>query len=104
LFAPHASASSGTATGVPDLFRCRPGLGRRHLVSDTVDPGFSRRDHKILRGEAVWVDDRQPPTIPVVEPAGIQLVPESRSGWSGAVDTVAGRFTEDAVDDLVIRW
>ncbi|AEV88337.1 endonuclease/exonuclease/phosphatase [Actinoplanes sp. SE50] len=76
----------------------------RWVRGDTVDPGFSRRDHKILRGEAVWADDRQPPAVPVVQPAADQLVPDSRSGWSGATDMVTGKFTADAIDDLVVRW
>ncbi|WP_436536361.1 endonuclease/exonuclease/phosphatase family protein [Actinoplanes sp. HUAS TT8] len=76
----------------------------RWVQGGTVDPGFSRRDHKILRGEAVWADDRQPPATPVVQPAAGQLVPDSRSGWSGAADIVAGKFDGDAIDDLVVRW
>ncbi|MFI5492754.1 FG-GAP-like repeat-containing protein [Actinoplanes sp. NPDC051859] len=75
-----------------------------------VDPGLQRKDHRILRGEAVLTTDTTAPAAPVVD-----LSPEGREAaahrWIGAVDVVAGRFTAergqdhpDPIDDLIVRW
>ncbi|BEL01867.1 hypothetical protein Q0Z83_000580 [Actinoplanes sichuanensis] len=75
----------------------------RWVGGDTVAPGLSRPDHRILRGEATWATDTTAPATPVVDTAAVQREPDAAT-WIGAVDMVSGRFTADRIDDLIVRW
>lgn len=75
----------------------------RWTAGTTAEPGLSKKDHKILLGEANWATDTTAPVTPVVEAPAVPREPDSQR-WHGAADLVTGRFTEDDIDDLVVRW